>query len=121
MCINQKSILPLRPQCLKNEVELFHLSKLIVYRKGDLVKHPMKSRDAPKIVLGVGWGGVMKSTWWGGVGLGGVGHEIHIHGWVGDSGVSGWDNKCYSYLSLMQNDANFCDRVFLKYSLGWDG
>ena len=32
---------------------------LIVYRKGDIVKQPTKSRDVlPKNVPGVGWGGV---------------------------------------------------------------
>ena len=45
---------------------------IFVYQKGDLVKHPMKSRDVlPKMFQG-----------WGGVGLVGV-------GWVGNLGV-GW-------------------------------
>ena len=59
--------------------------KIFVYRKGDIVKQPMKSRDVlPKNVPGVGWGGVghVGVGWggvrwgevrWGGVGWGGWG------------------------------------------------
>ena len=38
----------------------------------------------------MGWGGSCRG------GVGGVGH----------SGVNGENNRCYSYLSQMQNDAN---------------
>ena len=63
-----------------------------------------------------------------------VGDEIHsIGGWwnphswcgwegcgvVGDSGVSGWDNRCYSYPSLMQNYANHCNRLWVFLSILW--
>ena len=43
---------------------------LFVYRKGDIVKQPMKSRDVlPKNVPGVGWGGSCRDrVGWGGVG-----------------------------------------------------
>ena len=57
-----------------------------VYRMGDLLKYPLKSRDiVPKNVLGwagvggVGW--VMNSTSW--VGRGAVGHKLHMMGWGG--------------------------------------
>ena len=58
-------------------MELFTFSQqcsqhclFIVYQKGDIVKDPMKSIPfLPKIVPGVGWGGVGHArVGWGGVG-----------------------------------------------------
>ena len=51
---------------------------------------------------------------WGGSCRGGVGHALwFMQGWggscrggVGHSGVNGENNRCYSHLSQMQNDAN---------------
>ena len=52
--------------------------KIFVYRKGDIVKQPMKSRDVlPKNVPGVGWGGSCRGgVWWGGSCRGVVGWVI---------------------------------------------
>ena len=41
-----------------------------------------------------------------------VGHKIHR------VGCGGWDNRCYSYLSQMQNDANRCDMSLYKVLFG---
>ena len=67
------------------------INKLIVYRKGDIVKQPMKKGSfVPKNVpgvrwvghKGVGWGGwVMKG--WGGVCHVGVGWGVSCRGGVG--------------------------------------
>ena len=57
--------------------------KFIVYRKGDIVKQPMKKGSfVPKNVPGVGWGGV------GGSCRGGTGHAGV--GWV----MLGWGRSC---------------------------
>ena len=69
------------------------IKEFIVYQKGDIVKDPMKSIPfLPKIVPGVGWGGV------GGSCRGGVGWGVSCRGgvgwgWVGHEGV-GWGGSC---------------------------
>ena len=65
--------------CLLNPEDVcLKILNLFVYRKGDIVKQPMKKDSfVPKNVPGVGWGGV---------GWGGVGH-------VGVGGV-GWGGSC---------------------------
>ena len=49
-------------------------------------------------------------------------HEIHKVGWVGwvmnSTGWGGWDNRCYFYLSQMQNDANCCGMSLCKVIWG---
>ena len=69
--------------------------------------------------VGVGWGGSCRGgVGWGGSCRGGVGHAevrwiMHCgscRSGVGHSGVNGENNRCYSHLSLMQNDANQCDK-----------
>ena len=75
----------------------------------------------------VGWGGSCRGGvgWvmqgWGGSCRGGVGHAevrwiMHCgshRGGVGHSGVNGENNRFYSHLSPMQNDANQCDKESL--------
>ena len=39
---------------------------------------------------------------------------VSCRGGVGHSGVNGENNRCYSYLSQMQNDANWC-----RGRVGW--
>ena len=66
---------------------------IIVYQKGDIVKDPVKSIPfLPKIVPGVGWGGVgwVMQGWGrvgvsckGGVGWGGVGWAMQGWDWGG--------------------------------------
>ena len=80
---------------------------IIVYRKGDIVKQPMKKGSfVPKNVPGVGYGGVG----WGmvgcgvvgwvdggcGVGWGGGGGRVGVGVWLGGScrGGVGWDGSC---------------------------
>ena len=61
---------------------------------------------------GVGW--VMQG--WGGMGHAEVRWIMHCgscRGGVGHSGVNGENNRCYSHLSPMQNDANRCDKESL--------
>ena len=53
----------------------------------------------------MGWGGSCRGGW-GGSCKGVVGHVGVGWGGVGHSGVNGENNRCYSYLSQMQNDAN---------------
>ena len=55
-----------------------------------------------------GWGGSCR----GGVGHVGVGGYVGVG--VGHSGVNGENNRCYSYLSQMQNDPNWC-----RGGVGW--
>ena len=62
-----------------------HVNTLIVYRKGDIVKQPMKKGSfVPKNVPGVGWG-----VGWGVVGHVGVGWVMQGWGGVVHAGV-GW-------------------------------
>ena len=62
----------------------------IVYRKGDIVKQPMKSRDVlPKNVPGVGWGGVGWVTRVRWVTQGWGGDRVHHTGGAG-SHRGGW-------------------------------
>ena len=61
---------------------------------------------------GVGW--VMQG--WGGICHAEVRWIMHCgscRGGVGHSGVNGENNRCYSHLSPMQNDANRCDKESL--------
>ena len=75
--------------------------------------------------VGMGWGGLCRGGvgWvmqgWGGVGHAGVGWVMKggwggsCRGGVGHRGVNGENNRCYSHLSPMQNDANQCDKESL--------
>ena len=40
---------------------------------------------------------------------------------MGHSGVNGKNNRCYSYLSQMQNDANWCRGVSCRGGVGDTG
>ena len=42
--------------------------------------------------------------------VGWIMHCGSCRGGVGHSGVNGENNRCYSHLSPMQNDANQCDK-----------
>ena len=55
-----------------------------------------------------GWGGVYHA------GVGHVGVGVSCRGGVGLSRVNGENNRCYSHLSQMQNDANCC-----RGGVGW--
>ena len=79
--------------------------------------HSGVGHEIHTMVGGVGWSGSWNPhLWWGG---GGSWNPHHGWGGVGYSGVSGWDNRCYSYLSLMKNDANCCDMSLFKVFFGW--
>ena len=68
---------------------------------------------------GVGWDGVGHAGW-GGSCRGGVFHTGVGVRWVIQSGYSevGYNNRCYFYLSQMQNDTNCCDMSLFKVFLG---
>ena len=72
ICVFQ---LPYIPHAVLEISYLFSHSHIFVYRKGDIVKQPMKKDSfVPKNVPGVGWGGVgWGGSGWGGSCRGGVG------------------------------------------------
>ena len=73
--------------------------------KGRLSQWPHEKRYlCAQKCFGVGWGGSWNPH------HGGVGWVIV--GW------GGWDNRCYSYLSQMQNDDNCCDiSLFIRQKM----
>ena len=55
------------------------------------------------------------------VGVGWVIHCGSCRGGVSHSGVNGENNRCYSHLSQMEDDANRCDMSLYEvlFGVGW--